>query len=233
MFRVASQNRIFQDIVGQIQEAILDGRLQAGDTLPSEREMKTMFDTSRGTLREALRVLEERGLIDIKLGVGGGSVVKAVGVDKVSESLALLIRTQRVSLKHLAEFRESVEGVIIARAAERATPEDIGKLEALLEEAGKHIGRGTAGRDKFIDIDKQIHLVLAEITGNPMGLAQALQRLEATAHRIPMQVNPAGAQLAIVNPLAGGKGMLSLFRTHPPTEDRVARLQEIAAGRGA
>lgn len=73
----------------------------------------------------------------------------------------------------------------------------------------------------------------AEITGNPMGLAHALQRLEATAHRIPMKVNPAGAQLAIVNPLAGGKGMISLFRTHPPTEDRVAKLQEIAAGRGA
>lgn len=72
----------------------------------------------------------------------------------------------------------------------------------------------------------------AEITGNPMGLARALQRLETTAHRIPMQVNPAGAQLAIVNPLAGGRGVVGLFRTHPPTEDRIAALQEIASEMG-
>ncbi|MBW1890645.1 MAG: FadR family transcriptional regulator, partial [Deltaproteobacteria bacterium] len=129
MFHVASQNRIFQDIVGQIQEAILEGRLQTGDTLPSERDLKEMFNTSRGTLREALRVLEQKGLIEIKLGVGGGSVVKAVGVDKISESLALLIRTQRVSLNHLAEFREAVEGIIAAQAAERATPADIKQLK--------------------------------------------------------------------------------------------------------
>ncbi|MBW2677983.1 MAG: FadR family transcriptional regulator, partial [Deltaproteobacteria bacterium] len=129
MFHAASQNRIFQDIVDQIQEAILEGRLQTGDILPSERDLKEMFNTSRGTLREALRVLEQKGLIEIKLGVGGGSVVKEVSVDKISESLALLIRTQRVSLNHLAEFREAVEGIIAAQAAERATPADIKQLK--------------------------------------------------------------------------------------------------------
>ncbi|MCG6909637.1 MAG: FadR family transcriptional regulator [Deltaproteobacteria bacterium] len=168
MFKAASQNRIFQDIVDQIQEAILDGRLNAGDTLPSERDMRTMFDTSRGTLREALRVLEEKGLIKIKLGVGGGSVVKAVGRDKISESLGLLIRTQRVSLNHLAEFREAVEGSILALAAERASPEDVEKLKALLEKARVYLGKGTAARDDFIDTDIRIHLLLAEITGNPI-----------------------------------------------------------------
>jgi len=69
----------------------------------------------------------------------------------------------------------------------------------------------------------------AEITGRPRDLASALTRLEAYAHRIPMQVNPAAAQLAIVNPLAGGRGMglLKLFSTHPPTEERVAALEAI------
>jgi heat shock protein HtpX len=71
----------------------------------------------------------------------------------------------------------------------------------------------------------------AEICGNPMGLASALQKLDAYSHRIPMQVNPAGASLAIVNPLAGQKAAFSnLFSTHPSTEERVARLKEIAAG---
>jgi heat shock protein HtpX len=70
----------------------------------------------------------------------------------------------------------------------------------------------------------------ALISGKPMALAGALQRLDAYAHRIPMQVNPAAAQLAIVNPLSGlrGQGVLRLFSTHPSTEERVARLAELA-----
>jgi heat shock protein HtpX len=70
----------------------------------------------------------------------------------------------------------------------------------------------------------------AELTGRPEGLAGALRKLDAYAHRIPMQVNPAAAQLAIVNPLSGQKGMgiMKLFSTHPPTEERIARLQALA-----
>ena len=123
MFQTAKQTKVFQDVVEQIQEAILDGRLEAGDTLPAERELKQLFNISRGTLREALRVLEQKGLIQIKLGVGGGSVVKAVDTDQISESLGLLIRSQKVSLNHLAEFREDVEGIVAANAA-RTNPGD-------------------------------------------------------------------------------------------------------------
>lgn len=66
----------------------------------------------------------------------------------------------------------------------------------------------------------------AKITGKPRNLASALMRLDSYAHKIPMQVNPAAAQLAIVNPLSGSSagGLLRLFSTHPPTEERVARL---------
>jgi len=60
MFRAAKQSRIFQDIVDQIQEAILSGSVKSGTMLPAERELKEMFETSRGTLREALRVLEQK-----------------------------------------------------------------------------------------------------------------------------------------------------------------------------
>jgi heat shock protein HtpX len=71
----------------------------------------------------------------------------------------------------------------------------------------------------------------ASISGRPMALAGALRKLDAQAHRIPMQVNPAAAQLAIVNPLAGNRGMglLRLFSTHPSTEERIQRLQQLAA----
>jgi heat shock protein HtpX len=71
----------------------------------------------------------------------------------------------------------------------------------------------------------------AEITGKPRGLSNALLKLEAYAHRIPMQVNPAAAQLAIVNPLSAmrGGGFTKMFSTHPPTEERVARLEAMAS----
>lgn len=69
----------------------------------------------------------------------------------------------------------------------------------------------------------------AEISGRPQALASALEKLEAQARRRPMEVNPSAAHLAIVNPLRSG-GLTSLFRTHPPTEERVRRLQEIARG---
>jgi heat shock protein HtpX len=73
----------------------------------------------------------------------------------------------------------------------------------------------------------QADATAARLTGRPMELAGALRRLDAYAQRIPMQVNPAAAQLAIVNPLRGGD-VLRLFSTHPPTEARVQRLQQIA-----
>jgi heat shock protein HtpX len=74
----------------------------------------------------------------------------------------------------------------------------------------------------------------AEIAGTPDGLANALARLEGYAERIPMDVNQAGASLAIVNPLRGGGAMASMarmFSTHPPTEDRIRALRQLRAGR--
>jgi len=71
----------------------------------------------------------------------------------------------------------------------------------------------------------------AEISGKPRAVAGALQKLDAYAKRIPMNVAPAAAPLAQVNPLAAhGGGMMSLFSTHPRTEDRVARLEAMARG---
>jgi heat shock protein HtpX len=69
----------------------------------------------------------------------------------------------------------------------------------------------------------------AEICGRPLALAGALRKLDEYAHRIPMQVSPAVAPLAQVNPLAAfGGGIARMFSTHPPTEDRVRRLEQLA-----
>lgn len=168
MFHAAKQNRIFQDVVDQIQETILSGQLRPGDTLPAERELKEMLQVSRGTLREALRVLEQKGLISIKLGVGGGAVVKGPSFDQVGESLAMLIRLQKISLNHLAEFRKGVEGDIAALAAQRATPDDLRQLFDLLDQAESHAQSGAEASVDFMRLDKAIHLSLARMTGNPV-----------------------------------------------------------------
>lgn len=168
MFRAAKQNRIFQDVVDQIQEIILSGKLSPGNMLPSERELKDKLQVSRGTLREALRVLEQKGLIEIKLGVGGGAMVKGVGYEQVGESLALLIRYQKISLFHLAEFRKTIEGDVAALAAKRALPDDIERLKDLLDKARKCTKQGQSYVAEFIGIDKEIHLAIAEISQNPV-----------------------------------------------------------------
>jgi len=167
-FRAARQNRIFQDIVEQIQEAILDGRYQIGDVLPPERELKETFQTSRGTLREALRVLEQKGLIEIRLGVGGGAFVKGSISEPMVESLALMLRYRKISLRHLNEFREDVEGIVTARAAERAEESDIKKLDGLLSEAAKIVMNGEDRWLEFLEIDKQFHQEVARISRNPI-----------------------------------------------------------------
>jgi DNA-binding FadR family transcriptional regulator len=182
MFQTAKQTKVFQDVVEQIQQAILDGRLKTGDTLPAERELKETFNISRGTLREALRVLEQKGLIKIKLGVGGGSVVKAVDTEQISESLGLLIRSQKVSLNHLAEFREDVEGIVAAHAADKSTRGDIRKLKRLLDRAQTCVEQGISQRNAFIEIDKKIHMTLADITGNPI-YSSVLHSIHDNIHR--------------------------------------------------
>jgi len=166
MFREASQNRIFQDVVEQIQDAILDGRLNKGDTLPPERDLKEMFNTSRGTLREALRVLEQKGLIEIKLGVSGGAIVKQIDTDPLMESLALLIQSGNVSLAHLSEFRIKIEGSLVELATQRATPEDIEELEQMQARARRFYE--TEEWENFLKTDEAMHTFIGTMTRNPV-----------------------------------------------------------------
>lgn len=168
VFRKARQNRVFQDVVSQIQGAILDGRLQVGEKLPPERELGEMMGTSRGTLREALRILEQKGLIEIRLGVNGGAIVKAASSDHMSESLALLIQSHAVSMEALSEFREGVEGIVTGLAAERVAEVDVEELLDLRDAATRHYEKGVTAWDDFVRVDEQIHMSLARISGNPL-----------------------------------------------------------------
>jgi len=167
-FEKTKPSRIFQSVVDQIQAAIIDGRLKPGDTLPAEMKLKDMFDTSRGTIREALRVLEQKGLVDIKTGAGGGAVVKAVDTRTIAEGLDLLIQCRKISSEHICEFREGVEGMVAALAAQRATEDDIKQLHGLIEKAAQFFESSDSDWQKFIRIDVRVHITIAEIAKNPV-----------------------------------------------------------------
>jgi len=164
MFKKAKQNRVFQDVVEQIQDAIISGKLLPGNKLPPERELKDMFNTSRGTLREALRVLEQKGLIEIKLGVSGGAIVKQINAEPFAESLALLIRSGKVPLEHLAEFRIKLEGSLVELAALRATKHDIRELETLFDQAKTYYEKNDW--ENFLKTDEQMHSYIGTMTRN-------------------------------------------------------------------
>jgi heat shock protein HtpX len=102
-----------------------------------------------------------------------------------------------------------------------------GLLMALLAPVAAGLVQMAISRQREFKADA----VGAEICGRPLSLAGALQKLDAAAHRIPMEVSPAAAPLAQVNPLAayGGSSIARLFSTHPSTEERVARLRQLAA----
>ncbi len=166
MFKQVKSNKVFQDIVEQIQNAIVNNSFKPGDKLPGEQNLKKMFNTSRSTLREALRVLEQKGLIEIKTGVSGGVIVKQIDTDPIIENLALLIKSGSISLKHLSEFRIRLEGSIAELAAKRADKNDLKNMTDLLKEA--KISLQKEDFNSFLKIDEAMHTILGEISKNPV-----------------------------------------------------------------
>jgi DNA-binding FadR family transcriptional regulator len=235
MFQAAKPTKVFQDVVAQIEEAILTGRIKTGQTLPSERELKDRFQISRGTLREALRVLEQKGLIEIRLGVGGGSVVKAVDAGRVSESLGLLIRSQKVALNHLAEFREGVEGSVAAQAAERRTASDLRRLNRLLKAAHACVEDGRERRGDFLKIDKQIHMIFAEITANPIYIS-ILTSIHDNIHRyydrfLSMDAKELKENYQDLRDIVGAIGQKDMERARRLAQDHVMRFNRYMQSR--
>lgn len=166
MFKQAKQNRAFEDIISQIQESILQGELKNGDRLPGERQFREIFKVSRGTLREALRALEQKGLITIKTGVRGGAFICPVNNKLMNENLDLLLRHQKITLKELAEFREAVEGFVAAKAAQKAKKTDLMQLTNLLESIKNHLDTSPFDWKAVIIKDSEFHLCLSRIAGN-------------------------------------------------------------------
>ncbi|MCP4551847.1 MAG: FadR family transcriptional regulator, partial [Bacteroidetes bacterium] len=140
-FKPAKGIKLFQDIVEQIQDAIFTNRLIAGQKLPSERKLEKMFQASRPTIREAIRVIEDRGLIHTRIGKKGGIIVNSKTNNLLFDNFYLLIRSQNFSINDLAEFREKIEGEVVQTAAEKFNDLDIHQLKKVLEDVKKYSSR--------------------------------------------------------------------------------------------
>ena len=148
----------------ELERLIVDSRLDPGDPLPSERELASQFGVSRTVVREAVRALAAKQLVDVT--VGRGTVVRAPTPESAAESMKLLLQMQSGTggVEHVSEIRHFIENEIAALAAERRTEEDLAELEAVLEETRQHLYEP----EIYIKSDVAWHAVLARATQNPL-----------------------------------------------------------------
>jgi len=154
------------NIVRQMREAILDGKLQPGDQLPPESELLTKFGVSKQTLREALRALESMGFIQIRKGAGGGPTVMEVDMETARDSIANFLFFKNVSIHDLSEARRIFEPYLARLATKHLEKEDLEKLKRMNDSLEAALGRGediTGGKDEI-----DFHVTLAEASGNPV-----------------------------------------------------------------
>lgn len=159
-YHEVKRDRLYVDILDQIQDFIVRQQLKPGDKLPPERQLINEFGVSRTVVREAIRALEERGLVEVKH--GSGVYVAEPSMDSVTDSLALHLRVSGSSLMPLLEVREILEVEIAGLAAERATDEDLEQME-------KTLRRGTELLDspgEYVEEDLRFHELLTKATHN-------------------------------------------------------------------
>jgi len=160
--------RAGEDIALQIEAAILEEKILPGERLPSERELQVQFKSGRGVIREAVRALKQKGLVEVRKGAKGGTYVKNIDVSNVSESLALFLKQQHVGPEHIAEFRESIDRVITILAIARAGASE---KQELVEEAGKLLDlleQPDPDKECLAKQDRVLNLRLAKMSRNPV-----------------------------------------------------------------
>jgi len=143
--------RTYEQVMSQIEERILDGRLKAGDHLPSERDLAIMLGVSRPSLRESLRVLEALGVVDIRRGGGadGGAVLVALG---------------HFSATDVLDTRVALETWSCSEAAYRSSDSDHEELAAILDQ----MDSPSIEAKDFNRLDTAFHVRIAESTGNAL-----------------------------------------------------------------
>jgi len=159
MFKSIKHTRISDQIVHQVKTLISEGKLKPGDRLPPERELINEFGVSRPSLREGLKTLVAVGFLEIK---GKRTFIKSVASESMENPLSLIIKADTQKIFDLIEVRKALEAWGAFLAAQRATGEDIKRLENILEEMRNAFEQGRSWEKQ----DADFHLGIAQATHN-------------------------------------------------------------------
>jgi len=166
MYRAVKTSRLYEQIVQQVEDAILKGQLKPGDQLPAERDLAHSFGVSRTAVREAVKTLREKGLVEAFS--GRGTFVTNGTSHSIRQSLDLMIRINPLEgSANLAELRLVLEPEIAALAAARIEEQ----LLSTMREAVEEMDRSLRDPDAYVEADLDFHLALAEAAGNPLILS--------------------------------------------------------------
>lgn len=160
MFKPVKTTKIYEEIIQQIKKLIVDGKLQPGDKLLSERELSEKMTVSRASVREAFSALEMMGIIEIR--PGEGSFVRRISYEGMLEPLSFLLQVEIDDILQLLEVRKILEIEIAALAAVRASRDDVEELARIMAVMKDQIGTGEIG-----DVsDAAFHFTIARASGN-------------------------------------------------------------------
>ena len=166
MYRTIKTSRLYEQIVQQVEDSILKGQLKPGDQLPAERDLAHSFGVSRTAVREAVKTLREKGLVEAYS--GRGTFVTNGTSHSIRQSLDLMIRINPLEgSANLAELRLVLEPEIASLAAARIEEQ----LLSTMREAVAEMDRSLRDPDAYVEADLDFHLALAEAAGNPLILS--------------------------------------------------------------
>ena len=167
MFKKLKQNRIYEEIANQILEAMYRGDLKPKDKLQSENELSSTFGVSRVTVREALRYLEQLGVIEVRQGARGGSYVKEMDIGGVASQMEKALHMTGITLAQLGEVRSFLEEVIITRLIDFTDSEKYFiRMEETIVRAEKYLKEGD--QEKRVVENIKFHTIIAEMTNNSL-----------------------------------------------------------------
>lgn len=156
IFHPIETKRASEAIYEQVKDKIVAGELKPGDRLPSERNMMELFQRSRPTIREALRMLERAGYIKTIAG-SNGAIVTVPDSKNMEETIEDALQIGQISLPEIAEYRRASEGAAAGWAAERGTEEDLAALRQCLNSMEAVVGDVEA----FMELDSRFHNLIA------------------------------------------------------------------------
>src|SRR5579863_6790333 len=166
VYKVVRTSRLYEQIVQQIEESVLNGTLKPGDQLPAERELAQRLGGSRTAVHEAVKTLREKGLVEAYS--GRGTFITDGTSQAARQSFDLMVKLgQPEGSPHLAELRLILEPGIAALAAARIGDEHL----AAMREAVAVMDRAQKDPAAYIEADLDFHLALAEAAANPLILS--------------------------------------------------------------